>query len=342
MTHLWMRHEVRTTERRAPITPDDARTLVDAGFAVTVERSPQRVFPLEDYAAAGCATAEAGSWVDAPDDAYVIGLKELPDGPSELRHRHIYFGHAYKAQHGAATLLDRFTAGGGALLDMEYLTDDSGRRLAAFGYWAGYVGAALAVLHLRGQLTTPLVPTTREDLDAALRGGGDTRAIVVGALGRSGRGACDALAVAGIEATAWDLEETRNLDKPALLGHDLLVNTVLTTTPVPPFVTEADLDAPGRRLAVISDVTCDVTSDCNVLPVYDRITDWDQPARRLRADNPVDIIAIDNLPSLLPKEASTAFSADLLPLLQNLDGGAEWVRALEHFRTAVAKEAVNG
>ena len=37
--------------------------------------------------------------------------------------------------------------GGGALLDLEYLTDDHGRRLAAFGYWAGYVGAALAVLH---------------------------------------------------------------------------------------------------------------------------------------------------------------------------------------------------
>ncbi|GAA3008899.1 saccharopine dehydrogenase [Actinokineospora diospyrosa] len=342
MTHLWMRHEVRTTERRAPITPADARTLVDAGVEVTVERSPQRVFPIEDYAAAGCDTAEAGSWVDAPDDAYIVGLKELPEAPSELRHQHVYFGHAYKGQHGAATLLNRFTSGGGALLDVEYLTDENGRRLAAFGYWAGYVGAALAVLHLRGKLTTPLTPTTREDLDAALQGGDDTRAIVVGALGRSGRGALDALAVAGIDATGWDLEETRSLDKPVLLAHDLLVNTVLTTTPVPPFVTEADLDAPGRELAVISDVTCDVTSDCNILPIYDRITDWDEPARRLRADKPVDIIAIDNLPSLLPKEASVAFSADLLPLLRNLDGGAEWARALEHFRTAVAKEAVNG
>ncbi|SES26042.1 saccharopine dehydrogenase [Actinokineospora terrae] len=342
MTHLWMRHEVRPTERRAPIVPDDARTLVDAGITVTVEDSPQRVFATDDYAAAGCATAEAGSWVDAPDDVFVVGLKELPETPAELRHRHVYFGHAYKGQDGAAALLDRFTSGGGALLDLEYLTDANGRRLAAFGYWAGYIGAALAVLHLRGTLDTPLRPQTRDELDAALRGTDDIRAIVVGALGRSGRGARDALAVAGLDATAWDLAETRDLDKPALLGHDLLVNTVLTTTPVPPFVTDADLDTPGRRLAVISDVTCDVTSDCNVLPVYDRITDWDEPARRLRTDNPVDIIAIDNLPSLLPREASVAFSADLAPLLRDLDHGDEWARALEHFRTGVAKEAISG
>ncbi|GLW92409.1 saccharopine dehydrogenase [Actinokineospora globicatena] len=343
MTHLWLRHEVRTTERRAPIVPDDARTLVDAGITVTVEDSPQRVFDTGDYAAAGCAVAETGSWVDAPDDVFVVGLKELPDAPAELRHQHVYFGHAYKGQDGAAALLDRFTCGGGALLDLEYLTDANGRRLAAFGYWAGYVGAALAVLHLRGSLTTPLRPLTRDELDTALRGHVDARALVVGALGRSGRGALDALAVAGLDATAWDLAETRDLDKPALLAHDLLVNAVLTTTPVPPFVTDADLDTPGRRLAVISDVTCDVTSDCNVLPVYDRITDWDEPARRLRADPPVDIIAIDNLPSLLPREASVAFSADLTPLLRTLGhGGDEWARALEHFRTGVAKEAING
>ncbi|WP_035304228.1 saccharopine dehydrogenase [Actinokineospora inagensis] len=338
MTHLWLRHEVRSTERRAPIVPDDARTLVDAGIAVTVEDSPHRVFRTDDYAAVGCAIAEPGSWTDAPQDAFIIGLKELPDAPTELHHRHVYFGHAYKGQHGARELLDRFTDG--ALLDLEYLTDATGRRLAAFGYWAGYIGAALAVLHLRGALQTPLEPMGRNDLDARLADHDDTRALVIGALGRCGRGATDALEVAGIKPTGWDLAETRDLDKAALLDHDVLVNAVLTTTPVPPFVTDHDLDAPNRRLSVIADVTCDVTSDCNVLPVYDQVTDWDRPARRLRADPPVDVIAIDNLPSLLPLEASVAFSHDLLPLLHTLDRGDEWQRALAHFHTA--KEAVDG
>ena len=103
-------------------------------------------------------------------------------------HRHIFFGHAYKGQDGAADLLRRFQAGGGSLLDIEYLVDDNGRRLAAFGYWAGYVGAALAVLRRRGQLT-PLEPLSKSALDASLAGGGPPKALVVGALGRCGRGA---------------------------------------------------------------------------------------------------------------------------------------------------------
>lgn len=49
--HLWMRHESRPTERRAPLTPDDAAHLVAQGLRITVEACDQRVFPLADYIA---------------------------------------------------------------------------------------------------------------------------------------------------------------------------------------------------------------------------------------------------------------------------------------------------
>lgn len=243
--HLWLRHEARTTERRAPIVPDDARRLVGNGVELTVEESPQRVFPVEEYEAAGCRVAPAGSWVTAPRDAVVLGLKELPEDPAELTHRHIFFGHAYKGQPGAAELLGRFAAGGGALFDLEYLVDDTGRRLAAFGFWAGYLGAALAVLGQRGRLRAPLTPTTKEDLDETLKpaaADAGFSGLVIGALGRSGRGARAAFATAGVDPTCWDLAETRDLDRPALLRHDVMVNAVLATTPVPPFLRERDLD----------------------------------------------------------------------------------------------------
>ncbi|WP_416971177.1 saccharopine dehydrogenase [Streptomyces sp. 4F14] len=334
--HLWLRHEPRPTERRTPVVPADARRLVEHGITLTVEESAQRIFPVEEYEAVGAEVAPAGSWVSAPGDAVILGLKELPDEPDELTHRHIFFGHAYKQQPGAEALLTRFARGGGALLDLEYLTDDSGRRLAAFGYWAGFLGAALAVLHHRGQLAGELTPTDEKALRAKLgSAGGDIRALVIGALGRSGRGARDALAAAGLSPTTWDLAETRDLDRDALLGHDLLVNCVLATTPVPPFVRPEDLDAPGRALRTVSDVTCDVGSPLNVLPVYDRTTEWADPVRRLRDEPPFDLIAIDNLPSLLPLEASTDFSASLLPQLLGFrtDTGP-WARCLERFASA--------
>ncbi|MFD3929170.1 saccharopine dehydrogenase [Streptomyces sp. NPDC058614] len=333
--HLWLRHETRTTERRTPVVPADARRLVESGVLLTVEESPQRVFPIEAYEEAGCRVAGTGSWVSAPPDAVVLGLKELPDEPAALTHRHVFFGHAYKQQPGAEALLRRFLAGGGALLDLEYLVDDDGRRLAAFGYWAGYLGAALAVLHHRGRLRTPLRPTSKEELDAELAGdGAELKALVIGALGRSGRGARVALEVAGIEPTCWDLAETRDLDRHALLEHELMVNTVLTTSPVPPFLTDKDLDEPGRRLRTLCDVTCDVGSPMNVLPVYDTTTDWTEPVRRLRERPALDLIAIDNLPSLLPLEASVDFSAALLPMLLEFETGGEWGRGLDRFRQA--------
>ncbi|MFJ8539377.1 saccharopine dehydrogenase [Streptomyces sp. NPDC093591] len=332
--HLWLRHEVRSTERRTPIVPSDARRLVESGVTLTVEESPQRIFPIEEYEAAGCRIAPTGSWVSAPADAVVIGLKELPDDPAELTHRHIFFGHAYKQQAGAEDLLRRFAAGGGALLDLEYLVDDQDRRLAAFGFWAGYLGAALAVLQHRGRLVAPLTPTSKDELDAILQpasGDEEFTALVIGALGRSGRGACLAFLTAGIEATPWDLAETRDLDRAALLAHDVMVNAVLATTPVPPFLSEQDLDDPARRLRTLCDVTVDVGSPLNVLPVYDRTTEWTEPVRRLRKEPPLDLIAIDNLPSLLPRESSTDFSSALLLQLLEFEAGGPWGRCLDRF-----------
>ncbi|WP_338784347.1 saccharopine dehydrogenase [Streptomyces sp. DG1A-41] len=342
--HLWLRHEARTTERRTPVVPDDARRLVESGVALTVEDSPQRVFPIEEYEAAGCRVAPAGSWGSAPRDAVVLGLKELPDQPTQLTHRHIFFGHAYKGQPGAAGLLRRFATGGGALFDLEYLVDDTGRRLAAFGFWAGYLGAALAVLQHRGRLRAPLTPTTKEALDETLKPAPDDAeftGLVIGALGRSGRGARTAFATAGADPTCWDLAETRDLDRRALLAHDVMVNAVLATSPVPPFLREQDLDTPDRRLRTLCDVTCDVGSPLNVLPVYDETTDWDEPVRRLREDPPLDLIAIDNLPSLLPVESSADFSAALLPHLLDFGVTGPWGRCLDRFRQACREHGLD-
>ncbi|CAM5370401.1 hypothetical protein SALBM135S_08563 [Streptomyces alboniger] len=339
---LWMRHESRPTERRAALVPEDACRLVAIGVHLTVEESSQRVFPVHQYADAGCAIAPRGSWASrCPATDYVLGLKELPDEPAELVHRHIFFGHAYKGQAGAPRLLRRFEAGGGTLLDLEHLVDAEGRRLVAFGYWAGHAGASLAVLRHRGTLTAPLASSSREELLGRLAPEsptGGVTAVVIGADGRAGRGACDALRTAGIEPSRWGLAETRHVDRAALLAHDILVNTIGGHGLVAPLLTKADLDHGQRRLSVVADVTCDVGSELNALPVYDRLTDWASPVKRLRGEpRPLDIIAIDNLPSLVPAEASRAFSHDLWPLLLSLREGSEvWERCLEAFRHAIA------
>lgn len=79
----------------------------------------------------GCPLVEKLSWkTDAPADAYIVGLKELPENDdSPLHHTHIFFAHCFKNQAGWRELLHRFDAGNGTILDLEFLNDANGKFL---------------------------------------------------------------------------------------------------------------------------------------------------------------------------------------------------------------------
>jgi len=145
MVHLWVRAEQRPHEERVGLTPEGAAALVAAGITVSVEESHNRAIPIDGYLRAGCQIVAENSWPFAPKDAIIFGLKELPEDGTPLTHRHIMFGHAFKGQPAGKVLLQRFKAGGGVLYDLEYLVNEQGRRVAAFGYWAGYAGAAVSL-----------------------------------------------------------------------------------------------------------------------------------------------------------------------------------------------------
>ncbi|WP_347137859.1 saccharopine dehydrogenase [Paracoccus sp. SSK6] len=340
MTHLWVRAESRPNEDRVGITPDGVAQLIAQRFTVTVEDSPRRVLPTDAYVRAGATIVPEGSWPTAPDDAIIFGLKELPDDGTPLRHRHVMFGHAFKGQPAGQALLRRFRDGGGRLYDLEYLTDDTGRRLAAFGYWAGYAGAAVSlkawVAQQRGGVCGPvhayadkalLLDELRAQLDAT--GRPRPRALVIGARGRVGSGAVDLLVELSVPVTRWDMAETAHGGPfPEVLSHDLFINAILAQPGAPVFVPK-DAVAPARALTVIGDVACDPASDFSPIKVYDRTTTWDQPVLRVAENPALDVMAIDNLPSILPRESSEDYARQVLPVLVQLDRIDEgpWGRA---------------
>lgn len=348
MTHLWVRAESRENEERVGILPQGVARLIENGIRVSVEQSPSRVIPTERYRAAGAEIVPEGAWVDAPETAIVFGLKELPDDGSPLRHRHIMFGHAYKGQPAGQRLLSRFRAGGGALYDLEYLLDEDGRRVAAFGYWAGYAGAAVSLLAYAAQQQGGICPPVstwanaqamREDVATALAGARPD-ALVIGALGRVGSGAGDLCEALGLSVTRWDMAETAHGGPfPEVLQHKLFFNCILARPGTPVFV-PADAGERARELRVIGDIACDPDSDFSPIKVYDRVTTWEKPARRVHGAPPLDVMAIDNLPSLMPRESSEDFAAQLLPYLARLDAIEEgvWGRAKAIFDRHVKGE----
>lgn len=343
-----LRDEARETERRAAVTPNDAKILLDAGFEISVERSTKRIFRDAEYAAVGCDLVNAGSWLTALNET-ILGLKELPEEPVNLNLSFIHFAHIYKEQTGWQSELNRFRRGGGRLYDIEYLVKER-RRVAAFGYWAGWMGAALAAWRLLARWNGVIGPEggvssfeTRGEVEDILRElSGNClkprRAVVIGAKGRSGSGAIEALKLAGFEVTEWDMNETRNLDKAALMAHDLLVNCVLMTGPGLQLLTADDISNPLNFIQMISDVSCDPFSDFNPLPIYDAPTGWDAPFVSLGKNGireQLELTAIDNLPSLLPREASEDFSSQMVKALLTYPEGEEWVNARASFEMAI-------
>lgn len=344
MTHLWVRAEQRPNEERVGLTPDGAAKLIAQGIRVSVEESHVRAIPIEGYRDAGCEIARENSWPDAPGDAIIFGLKELPEDGTPLPHKHIMFGHAFKGQHSGRALLERFKAGGGTLYDLEYLVDENDRRVAAFGYWAGYAGAAVSLkcwaAQQRGEICAPVATYPGKDalladLTRDLNNTGKPRpmAIVIGALGRVGSGASDLCTALGINPTRWDMAETAHGGPfSEILTHDLFINCIFARLGTPVFVPQSALTA-TRQLSVIGDVACDPDSDYNPVPIYTEATSWEAPAFRAHESPPLDVMAIDNLPSLLPVESSQDYAEQLLPSLLSLSDlqSGVWERAEETY-----------
>ncbi|WP_395540632.1 saccharopine dehydrogenase [Neotabrizicola sp. sgz301269] len=348
MTHLWVRAEQRPNEERVGVTPEGVAALIAAGLQVTIEDSPTRAIPIDGYRAAGATIAAPYTWPQAPRDAIIFGLKELPEDGTPLPHRHIMFGHAFKGQPAGQVLLKRFKAGGGTLYDLEYLVDEAGRRVAAFGYWAGFAGAAVSLkcwaAQQRGGICGPVAQVGSQaeliaELEEDLQSLGRPRALIIGAQGRVGSGAaalCDAM---GVQTTLWDMAETAHGGPfPEVLAHGIFLNCILARPGCPVFVPREALTQ-VRRLSVIGDIACDPTSDFSPIKVYDRTTDWQEPALRVAEFPLLDVTAIDNLPSLLPVESSQDYAAQLLPTLLSLTdlGAGVWARALADYRTHSAQ-----
>ncbi|CAL1696132.1 unnamed protein product [Somion occarium] len=306
----------------------------------------------------GCKLVENNSWPSAPREIPIIGLKELPLSDEPLPHTHIQFAHCYKNQAGWSSVLARFFRGGGTLYDLEFLTDESGRRVAAFGYHAGFAGAAAGALALaakkRGEKLGQLEPYANEDamvhsVKQALGGTGKgVKALVIGALGRCGRGAVDLFKKIGLEEAdilKWDMAETaKGGPFQEILDVDIFVNCIYLSSPIPHFVTHEQIRAAGkgRGLSVIVDVSCDTTNPHNPIPVYNINTTFSEPTVPVEVgpeNPPLSVISIDHLPTLLPREASEQFSLDLLPsLLQlpNRQAARVWTEAEKLFKEKLA------
>ena len=315
--HIFIRAETYGSEARVALIPADIAILRANGFKVTVESSKTRAFKDSEYG-----HTKNEKWYDQDAVTLIIGLKELDHLEKLNGHKHIYFAHCYKNQLGAATILNAFAKSQSILYDLEYFRDQSGKRVLAFGFYAGMVGAALGLRqHYNQAMGLPDI--------ADLTPWGSYQAmmdyckfhrcrIAIKGKGRCSLGVQHILSCLGI---AFDL-----LGRDDTVNYDILFNCILLDPSYDKVWIGKDHDKP----LLIVDVSCDYTRPNNPLPVYSEGTTWQTPV--LHATDMISVIAIDNLPSLLPRESSTEFSALLTELLLRF-GDPCWAATAAMFQT---------
>lgn len=137
-----IRERKNPPDQRVALTPEQcARVLSIPGVDIVVEPSPIRSFTDEEYSHLGILMQE-----DLSDCDVLLGVKEVPIDDLIPRKTYFFFSHTIKQQAYNRKLLQAILAKDIRLIDYEVITDDGGRRLIAFGRFAGMVGAHNGVM----------------------------------------------------------------------------------------------------------------------------------------------------------------------------------------------------
>ncbi len=124
-------------DTRVPISPEQCAYIMDKfPVEIWVQPSPNRCFKDEEYEAQGVRLTDEMDKCDVLMGVKEVKIKDLIGGK-----KYFFFSHTIKRQTYNQELLRAVVEKNIHLLDYEVLKDEKGRRVIAFGRWAGIVGA---------------------------------------------------------------------------------------------------------------------------------------------------------------------------------------------------------
>lgn len=135
-------------DSRVPLSPQQVKQILDTRpCEIVIQPSPTRCYSDQEYRDLGLTIQE-----DLSDCNVLLGVKEVPIDQLIADKTYFFFSHTIKEQAYNRPLLQSILQKNIRLIDYEVLTDEEGKRLIAFGRFAGMVGAHNA-LYTYGQRT---------------------------------------------------------------------------------------------------------------------------------------------------------------------------------------------
>ncbi len=311
---IFIRKETYNNEFRCPIIPSDITILNNYGFEVYVETSQNRCFSDIQYHNNGAIIVN-DCWFNYKNHI-IIGIKELDNIHKLDNHTHIYFSHSYKNQINSDLILNNFKKSNSILYDLEYFLENN-KRIITFGFYAGIVGGGLGILQYLFKNNNKKLQklnywqsiyelTCYINLYKTYQTN-SLKICIIGSNGRCGTGVKNILKLLGIPFVSLNKNDSKN----NLEDYDIIYNCINLQENIG---TWFDNNTKFYKNIVIVDISCDYNNVNNPIKIYNNKTTWEEPVYSYNEF--VDIIAIDNLPSLLPYESSTQFSNILVKLLQ--------------------------
>jgi alanine dehydrogenase len=347
-------------DKRAPFSPVQAMEIMQKFLHVTVvaQKSSIRCFSNEEYEKQGVQLVH-----DVSDCDILMGIKEVPISSLIENKTYLFFSHTMKKQPYNRGLLQAILKKNITLIDYEALRDVNGKRLVAFGRYAGIVGTynCLWMYGNRYELFSLKRAMECYDYDDLKNEFSKiklppVRNILTGT-GRVGKGAEEVLQRVGVKKITVNEFLTESYDEPVYVqlssedyyqhkdgksfdreefyenpqnhksdflkyAHrgDILINGTYWKQESPRLFTKEDMLDATFRIKVIADISCDINGSVPATikstDVYNPVYDYDpftHSAKPAFSDEKfISMMAVDNLPCELPRNASVDFGRDLI------------------------------
>lgn len=313
---IFIRDEINIYEQRTPIIPNDIKLLLNNDFIVYVEKSNKRIFTDIEYINNGAIVTDKKWYDDEFKDALIVGIKTFNEFNKLNNHKHVNFSHCYKKQKGSYDILQSYKISNSVLYDFEYFKIDN-KRIISFGKYAGMVGCLLGILQYLTKVSKGYniinlkcwnsIDDMIKDFKLFNCSLLNFKIGVIGPYGQCGNGVINIL---NILNAPYDLIQ-KNTPKNNLQDYDILFNCILLDDAN----NEIWFDDKTifEKYIVIVDISMDYTKNNNPIKLYDNAMDWKNPI--LTYNSNVDLVLIDNLPSLLPYDSSIHFSSLFVKIL---------------------------
>lgn len=307
---IYIRNELNKFEHRTPIIPNDISILINHGYIVYIETSNHRIFSDEEYENFGAIITSKKWHDDLFKNALIVGIKEIENIQKLSNHLHLYFSHTYKNQINSKYILEEFKKSNSILHDFEFFYNKNKKRIISFGFYAGIVGCMLGLLqYIKKNIYKTNIKNLKywNNKENILKHillykeiFDNVKIAVIGSNGNCGNGVTSILNKLNFNYIIIN----KNENKSNLQKYDILFNCILLDENFNEIW--FDKNTIFNKNIIICDISCDYSKENNPIQIYSENTTWENPVYSY--NDFVDIIAINNLPSLLPKESSIYFS----------------------------------